>query len=89
MDEDNLERRSREKFIHIKSYWGQFHKYRKKVTFKYLPLIETLMANAITLSATVGVTVIKCQEFSSGNRSNEHAAEEVPSWLQSRFLKWQ
>ena len=46
---------------------------------KVLPWIETLIANAITLSATVGVTVIKCQEFSSGNRSNEHAAEEVPS----------
>ena len=57
----------------------------EKVTFgqmkvlKVLPWIETLIANAITLSATVGVTVIKCQEFSSGNRSNEHAAEEVPS----------
>ena len=30
------------------------------------PVIDTLMANAITLSAIVGVTVIKCQEFSSG-----------------------
>ena len=44
-----------------------------------LPWIETLMANAMTLSATVGVTVIKCHEFSSGNRSNEQAAVEVPS----------
>ena len=45
----------------------------------YLPCIDTLIANAMTLSATVGVTVIKCQEFSSGNKSKEHAAVEVPS----------
>ena len=53
-----------------------------KVTVKrdnVLPWIETLMANAMTLSATVGVTVIKCHEFSSGNRSIEQAAVEVPS----------
>ena len=44
-----------------------------------LPVMDTLMAKAMTRSGTVGVTVMKCQEFSSGYKSIEHAVADVPS----------
>ena len=51
-----------------------------------IPIIATLIAKAITLSPIVGVTVIKCHEFSSGYKSSEQAST-MPSLLQSRFLE--
>ena len=65
-------------------YFRYFSGYRKY--YVCIPIIATLIAKAITLSPIVGVTVIKCHEFSSGYKSSEQAST-MPSLLQSRFLE--
>ena len=78
------------RFFHHVDIWCVFsiHFWAYKIlhTKKYVPVIATLIAKAITLSPIVGVTVIKCHEFSSGYKSREQAST-MPSLLQSRFLE--
>ena len=77
------------RFFHHVYIWCVFsiHFWAYKIhTKKYVPVIATLIAKAITLSPIVGVTVIKCHEFSSGYKSSEQAST-MPSLLQSRFLE--
>ena len=78
------------RFFHHVYIWFVFsiHFWAYKIlhTKKYVPVIATLIAKAITLSPIVGVTVIKCHEFSSGYKSSEQAST-MPSLLQSRFLE--
>ena len=78
------------RFFHHVYIWCVFsiHFWAHKIlhTKKYVPVIATLIAKAITLSPIVGVTVIKCHEFSSGYKSSEQAST-MPSLLQSRFLE--
>ena len=80
---------SKKNYIHFFQNLGVYKAdFLSKGKFLGIPVMETLMANAMTRFSTVGVTVMKCHEFSSGYNSKEQASK-VPSLLQSRFLNYQ